>query len=297
MRLEAALLSLTTLLLAPSLLAGQGFEGVIRQREIEIDDVSMQAVYNTFPEFEEADSEEAMAEALFNIPIERVLETVGQAGEVAETDEMTTYVKGNRIRVESSSAAAEGIEYVIIDMEEGAAYYVMPAQKAYMSFSQADAAEMKRQAEEMMAEMGIDPEEAELMAEEMDAMSEGGASSVRPLGQAREINGMRTEAYRVVSDDEVTVGWCAKDEHGLVGSMKELASAMESSFEIEPEESGVDAQELLMEHGIPVLVQTYSWSGYQISELLEVRREIVSDELFQVPADFTARSMLGEGGD
>lgn len=41
MKVKVALLSLTALLLAPSLLAGQGFEGVIRQREIEIDDASL----------------------------------------------------------------------------------------------------------------------------------------------------------------------------------------------------------------------------------------------------------------
>jgi len=278
---------IVTLMLFPSVLLAQEFQGTIKQRSIQVSVWALQDLlwneeseeqdepsYNT-----EAEYNAAQARKLFDIPMEQ-LEALAASGE-ADIAQSTIYVKGSRIRI---AGEGEGEAYMIYDLESGTYRLVNPQERTYLEYGRADMEEQQREAEEMMAGLGVDMAD---MAAESDMESDNN-ERFEALGRSAVINGFQTKAYEASANGRIGRGWCAKDESTLVKSFEALAAQAAAE-----EEDGSDIEDLLCEGQLPVLVQVFDSYAemYDVSELVAIERTPVSDELFTIPAGYKRVSM------
>jgi hypothetical protein len=265
---SAALLAALAL---PGLTWAQGFEGTIETRAASLDEEALKYLLGPAGEEEEFD-----ASGIFEVPIVRIIAEAPQLGGI-EVEVLTYHFKGTMMRVDGG-LEEEMPGYAILDFGAGSFSLVNPAERLVLEMTREDFEEMK----EMMAE-----EEAEPRAK----------PEVRPLGHAKDINGMHAEAFEIKSEQETTVAWVTKDLSDVVEVFLELESRMKSMGMFEEEDEDTEVFMLLAEHGFPVLEQTlkrYPWGeySYDISAVISVERTSLADDMFVIPEDYERHSIL-----
>jgi hypothetical protein len=291
----------------PLTLGGQSFEGTVRQRIVTVEGEALfEIVYGGEEEEPEFDSEAEWlrytANKLFQIPSARFTSSFADGVEVQE---ITLQIKGTKVRLDGGFAD-EG--YMIYDVGAGQVWMVNPAGRYYVSYSmeeaEAAAGASAREAEEAMAAMGVDVEEmrrqaAEYEGGELDeSYGMGGvAPTVKSLGRTETVNGFEASLFEAMVGDQVGLGWCAEDLSGVEATIRRLGT-MAGAMEEEEEYGGdeVAIEDLLCQEAVPVRVQTYSPSmgmsgAYTIDEILSIREERLSDDLFEAPEGFEKRSL------
>lgn len=267
------LAALLAALAVPAHVWAQGFEGTIEMRNASLDQEAINQVLDPGGELEEVD-----ATKIFDVPIFQIIEVAPELSGL-QVEALTYHFKGTKMRVDG------GIEeempgYAILDFGAGSFSLVNPAEKVVMGMTSEDFEQMK----EMLAE------------EEMEAEPRA-KPQVRPLGRAKEINGMRCVAFEIKSEGETTIAWVTKDLSDVVDVFLELESRMKSMGMFEEGDEDTEVFLLLAEHGFPVLEQKlteYPWGehAYDISAMISVERESVSDDLFAIPEDYERHSIL-----
>ncbi len=286
------------LLTLPLPALGQSLEGVIRQRTVDVeDDALFELVYadsENEPDFaNQADWLRSVAEKLFAIPVD------GLAGEASE---VTIHVRGTMLRYEDGS----GNGYVITDLATMNTRIVDPSTRSYVEYSVEDAqaavAEAQKQAEEMMARMGIDPDDAQADATSAEYASEEDGIHFTPrawaLDRTEEVNGVPAEVFEAEAGSEIGLAWCGEDPAGMRPAMERLASqVVDPTAEGDAFESqGPSVEDLLCEQGIPVRTKILSMRSagdlaFNVTEILSMERTPVSPDIFEVPAGYTKKSM------
>jgi hypothetical protein len=256
----------------PGTARAQDFEGVIKQRTIT---VAEEALYELLAAGEE-EPEEIGPEAVFEIPIERIVALSGT--DAVEVEELSYYMKGDQIRIDDAGGGFGG--YALMDFESGAFRLVQPERQMYLEITKADIEELQTR----YGDMGMDE------GERSDVQ-------VRALGVSKEINGMTCSAYEILTDGEVTQAWVTEELKDLVDAFSSFMDRMEALGMDEEDSEDVEVMELIKEHGFPVMEQTFreygSWGAeYEIKEIMSVERKSVQEELFAVPADYEKKSMM-----
>ena len=283
------------LFVLPLPVLAQTFEGVIKQRSLDLQDESLyDLVYagaDDEPEFDgQADWFRYVAAKLFDVPIDEL------PGEDAA--EITVHIRGHMLRYDQGF----GPGYVITDLSTGTTRLVDPSSRSYVEITAEDtkaaagAAEAAaRQAEEMMGSMGLDPANP-------DAADEEGvhfAPKTQALGLTETVNGFSATAYAAEAGSEIGRGWCTESQQGVREALEHLGDQV-SSFggeEDAPSDSdGPVVEDLICKTGLPVRTQILrfgEWGGlaYSVTEILSVERTPQSDDVFAVPAGFTKKSM------
>ena len=289
-------------LLLPAAALAQGFEGVVKQRTLELEGEAIWRVFDQLggqedEEYDESDEEwteederrqlQEQVDKLLALPLDELLAMVRpEDAELGYStfNESTFYMKGPMLRVEMGGETG-GFGYFLVNANETAVTLVNPGEKYYVKWSPDDM-------DAMLADMGLDPNAMEAAAEPSEA------PRIRSLGTTREINGVRAEAYRVEEEGAVTIGWVTGEYGELRASMKKIAERLEK---MSPEdESDSAAEDLLWEKGVPVLIQTVDWSdglgglsvgGYEVTEVVSVERKSLAADVFKVPAGYTEKSL------
>ena len=290
-------------LLLPAAALAQGFEGVVRQRSLELQGEVIWQVLDQLGGQEDDDYDESeeewteedeqrymreMVDKLLALSLDDVLATLRpEDAELGYStfDESTFYLKGSMLRAESGGDDG-GFGYFLVNAKETAVTLVNPGEKYYVKWTREDM-------DGLLADMGLDPSATEPAAERRQA------PRIQSMGTAREINGVRAEAYRVEEDEAVTIGWVT-DEYGeLRASLKSIVERLEA-MNTEDDDSDSEADDLLWEKGVPVLIQTVGWgeglsgpsvSSYEVQETISVERKSLSADLFKVPADYSEKSL------
>ncbi|MDH5589180.1 MAG: DUF4412 domain-containing protein [Gemmatimonadota bacterium] len=300
MNVRTAVLAVVVSILAlPAVAPAQSFEGVIRQRTIEVDeDGIFQILYADDYEEPDFDSEEEWVRhtsaRLFAIDPTDLSTGFDGAARVEET---TVWVKGNKIRFDV--AADQGGGYVIIDADVSTTWIVNPADRSYFEFTAAEMEEATdramSEAEEMMARMGIDPDEMAAMAEEMGAGMERETPTVRSLGRAETVNGFGATGFTGSSESQTGVAWCARDESGVSEALSALAKRAGMEDDEEDEFATGWAGDELCEGTVPVRTQVWyhaaMGASYTVEDILSLKREPVGDDRFLIPAGYTMKSL------
>ena len=303
------LFAMMTIAVAPVALTGQSFEGVIRQRTIEVGENElvelMDDLYAPDQDEPDFDSEEEwiayVASRLFDVPIERFV-----ADRLGEVTEVTTWVKGNRFRSDISAVSELG--YTILDGESGEMFMVNPDERWYVRMSKEEMDAMVEDAmRQMAAEMGIDLEEMRRMTEEMEMEMDMGAapSRIRDLGETRQVAGMRGAGREAVSSEEAVRAWCAVQNPDFADALATFAEQMGFDEDDMEDEGGPALEDLACEDKLPLLVQTYMPYGgmgggsYSIDEYVSFEETSVDDDVFEIPDGYEEKSMSdlwGVGG-
>ena len=292
----------------PCISSAQSFEGTMTQRTIEVGE---QALFDLFlaegdePEFEdEGDWIRYTAKRLFDSPLDQLENADG-----VDIQKVTMWVKGSKIRYGLSQMGED--TYVIVDAASQTTWMVSPSLRSFVKFTTADvesaAEDAAKLAEDMMAKMGIDPDELEQYEEEVgeeeyeeeyeeEGFFTGFEPGVRALERTEEVNGFTAAAHEAVTGYEIAVGWCADDGLGLLGTMEALATLAGFDEEDEDEwDTGPSALDLLCEGKVPVRIQLFSagaWGQtYTVEEIVAIEQTPVSDDRFQVPSDYTEKKL------
>jgi hypothetical protein len=149
--------------------------------------------------------------------------------------------------------------------------------------------EMTKEDFEQMKEMMPDYQE--------DEEGSGGETTVSALGESKEINGMRCEAYEIKSGEDVTIAWVTEDLRDVVDVFLELESRLKSMGMFDEEDEDTETFLLLAEHGFPVLEQALTMyygepDSYEISEVLSIDRGELSGDLFKIPSEYERHSIM-----
>jgi hypothetical protein len=204
------------------------------------------------------------------------------------------YVSGPKVRMDAPLEKGKD-GYAIIDTEKNTTWFVVPSEKRYIEWSEADAKAMgdkMAQLEKMMKErMGSLPPEQRAQAEAILKNMQGTSGAAAPkidvkaTGKTQTVNGMQAVGYEVKTNDETLIGWVTKDEPELSKMLRTVQERMEKMTP--PAMRGRQAARTsLTEKGFPVMVQTLAADHYRVEEITSVEKKPVSADLFIVPKDY-----------
>jgi hypothetical protein len=205
------------------------------------------------------------------------------------------YVSGPKVRMDAPlDKGQEG--YAIIDTEKHTTLFVVPSEKRYLEWSEADAKAMgdkMAQLEKVMKErMGSLPPEQRAQAEAILKNMQGATGSPEPkidlkaTGKTQTVNGMQAVGYEVKTNGETLVGWVTQDEPELSKMLRTVQERLEQMTP--PAMRGKQAARTsLAAKGFPVMVQTLAADHYRVEEITSVERKPVPADLFVVPKDYT----------
>jgi len=277
-----ALLAAALLFSAPA--AVRGFEGTLKLRTVSVDRSQLPKVTGGAA----PDANQTLA-----ITVKQLLDAKDAGAEVRES---TVYVTDKKVRMDAPlEKNRQG--YAIIDTEKNTTWFVVPGEKRYIEWSEADAAAMSQkmaQVEKMMRErMETMPPEQRTQVEAMlkkmkSAGGEGDAPNVdiKPTGQKQKVNGMESTAYEVTNGGETMVGWVTQDQPDLAKVLRKVQDRMEKMTP--PSMRGRQtARTALNDKGFPVMVQTLDPEHYRIEEVVTVEKKAVPKDLFVIPDDWT----------
>jgi hypothetical protein len=287
------MLRLMTGLLAGALVAAAApdavaFEGTLKLRSMAIERGQFAAL---------TDKKDPRPEDIFAIPPAKAVALKGPGA--PSVDESTVYVSGNKLRADAPMAGDKG-GYVIVDISKGTTQIVLPEEKRYIEWTQADAVEMGKELvkaqDKLKAQLANLPPEQRQQAEAMLKQIPGMSGTpepqpkVQPFGEPRKINGFQTSGYKVRVGDEETHGWVTRDEPDLA----RLYQAAQQNLQKMLPAGSRDPRTEIGQQGLPVLVQTLGPEQLRIEELLAVEKKSVPADLFTVPAGFKKSNALEE---
>lgn len=288
----------------PHLVLAQTFEGVIKQRSLDLQDEALNdLVYagsDDEPEFDgQADWFRYAAARLFKVPLDEL------PGGDAEA--LTVHIRGPLVRYDQGS----GPGYVITDLSTGTTRLVDPSTRSYVEITAEDARAAAgaaqaaaRKAEEMMGSIGLDPANAD--DEDTDRVDF--PPKTRALGLTQTVNGFSAAAYEAEAGRGIGRGWCAEGQQGVREALQHLGdqvSAFGGNEDAPSDADGPVLEDLICKTGLPVRTQILRLGpagglAYSVTEILSVERTPQSDDVFKVPAGFTKKSMRdiwGGGGE
>ncbi len=279
-RLRAAL-GAALIVMAPATVPG--FEGTLKLRTVSVDRDQLSKVAGG----KAPDTEQTLA-----LTPDKLLAAKDAGAQVRES---TVYVSGTKVRMDTPlDRNREG--YAIIDTEKNTTWFVVPGEKRYIEWSEADAKAMSdkmAQVEKVLKErMGSLPPEqraqAEAMLKNMKGPSAEGAApkvEIKPTGKTQTVNGMQASAFEVKTGDETMVGWVTQEQPDLNKTLRSVQERMEKMTP--PSMRGrQSARTSLGAKGFPVMVQTIDPGHYRVEEVVAVEKKAVPADLFSVPKDF-----------
>jgi hypothetical protein len=230
----------------------------------------------------------------------------------AQVKESMVYVAGSKVRMDMP-LESKGSGYAVVDLDKGITWFVVPAEKRYIEWSETDAkaigdkmAQMKKMMNERMASLPPDQrKQVEAMMKNMQLPDENAAPqptvAITPLNKERTINGMHATGYTATEDENTIIAWVTNDKPELNKALLEVSERMEKLTPANMRKENVRRQ--LQQKGLPVMVQNLGGGRYRVEEILAVEEKPVDATLFVVPQDFaktTGRDALknvpGPGG-
>jgi len=277
-----ALLAAALVLSAPA--AVRAFEGTLKLRTIAVDRADLAKVNGGKP----PDVDQTLA-----ITAQQLIDAKDAGAQVRES---TVYVTDKKVRMDAPLEKGKS-GYAIIDTEKNTTWFVVPDEKRYIEWSEADAAAMSQkmaQVEKMMRERmeSMPPDQraqVEAMLKKMKAAGEDGAASsvdIKPTGKSQKVNGMQATAFEVTEGGETMVGWVTQEQPDLAKVLRKVQDRMQKMTP--PSMRGRQtARTALNDKGFPIMVQTLDPEHYRVEEVVTVEKKSVPADLFTLPQDFT----------
>jgi len=291
MNLSRTLPIVVLLLMGPTV--GWAFEGTLKLRTISVERAQLPKVTGGAA----PDASQTLA-----ITAKQLLDAKDAGAQVRES---TVYVTPTKVRMDAP-LDKDKPGYAIIDTEKNTTWFVVPSEKRYIEWSEADAAAMSEkmvQVEKMMRErMDSLPPEQRAQVEAMLKKMKGATApdgkpakvDLQPTGKTQTVNGMQTTAFEVKDDQETMVGWVTQEQPDLAKVLHNVQDRMEKMTP--PAMRGRQtARTALNAKGFPVMVQTLDPQFYRVEEVTTVDKKPVSPDLFVVPKEYaktTARDAL-----
>ena len=213
----------------------------------------------------------------------------------AQARESMVYVSGSKVRMDTPLEPGKD-GYAIIDTDKNTTWFVVPSEKRYIEWTEADAKAMSEklaQVEKMMKERmaSLPPDQraqVEAMLKSLKGAGEGDSgpkAAPAPTGKTQTVNGMAAVAYEVKTRDETIVGLVTQEQPDLSKMLRAVQERMEKMTP--PAMRGrQSARTSLSQKGFPVMVQTLDPDHYRVEEVVTVEQKAVPADMFTVPQEF-----------
>ena len=213
----------------------------------------------------------------------------------ATVKESTVYVSESKVRMDMP-LETKGSGYAIVDLDKGVTWFVVPAEKRYIEWSETDAkaigekmAAMKKMMTERMASLPPDQrKQVEAMMKNMQLPEDDAKPqptvAITPLNKQQTINGMQASGFKAVEEDATVIAWVTNDQPELNKALLTVAERMEKLTPANMRRENVRHQ--LQQKGLPVMVQNLGQGRFRVEEILSVDEKPVDAALFTVPKDF-----------
>jgi Domain of unknown function (DUF4412) len=196
------------------------------------------------------------------------------------TIDMTQYVKGDRMRMEMA-VGPMGNMVTLVDLSKGTTTMLMPAQKTYMTMD----------ASTMQAQAGA------------DTNKDNADFSVERTGETETVAGYKCENVNVTANDQV-IHYCITTELGYFfgaassgGRMGGGGRGGMGAGQTSLSDAARDQIRKEFPKGFFPLKMGLTANGMQMTmTATKVEKKSLSNDLFEVPSDYTAMSMGGRGG-
>ncbi|MBX3027410.1 DUF4412 domain-containing protein [bacterium] len=217
-------------------------------------------------------------------------------GGKAQVKESMVYVAGAKVRMDMP-LESKGSGYAVVDLDKGVTWFVIPSEKRYIEWSEADAkaigekmAQMKKAMNERMASLPPDQrKQLEAMMKNLQLPEDHAAPeptiAIRPLNKQQTINGMHASGYQASEDDNTVVAWVTDEQPDLNKALLTVSERMEKLTPANMRKENVRRQ--LQQKGLPVMVQNLGGGRYRIEEIIAVEQKPVDAALFAVPQEFS----------
>jgi hypothetical protein len=221
-------------------------------------------------------------------------EKLAKNGKAQVRDSMV-YVSGSKVRMDMP-LESKGSGYAVVDLDKGITWFVVPGEKRYIEWSEADAkaigekmAQMKKMMTERMA--SLPPEQrkqVEAMMKNMQIPDENAAPeptiAITPLNKEETINGMHAAGYKATEDENTVIAWVTNDQPELNKALLAVSQRMEKLTPANMRRENVRRQ--LQQKGLPVRVQNLGDGRYRVEEIIAVEQKPVDASLFVIPQDY-----------
>ncbi|MGD9763777.1 MAG: hypothetical protein AB7V27_08705 [Candidatus Binatia bacterium] len=214
----------------------------------------------------------------------------------AIVQEGIVYVSGTKVRMDTETDQGA---YSIVVLDNGITWMIVPAEKRYIEWTEADAKaaadkmeNMKKLLKERLPSLPPDQrKQAEAVLKRIDPDANVPTSALQPkaLDQTKTVHGMKAEGYRIKDGDTTVVGWITQDQPELTQALRLLTERMQKQ-QLAPGGPQKTVREILQGKGLPVLVQTVEPDVYRIEEIISVDQKPLAADLFTVPKDFKKTS-------
>jgi len=228
----------------------------------------------------------------------------------AQSQESTVYLSGTKVRMDTPIEKNKD-SYAVVDLDKNLTWFVVPSEKRYIEWSEADAKAMTEkmaQLEKMMKDkMATLPPEQRAQVEAMLKNLHGGNDpdappptvDIKATGATQTLYGMQTAAYQVKSGDETLVGWVTQEQPEINKMLRTVQQRMEKMTP--PTMRGrQSARTAIADKGFPIRVQTIDPKYYRVEEVLAIDKKPVDANLFVIPKDYaksTGRDAMKGIGD
>lgn len=217
-------------------------------------------------------------------------------GGKAQVRESKVYVAGSKVRMDMP-LESKGSGYAVVDLDKGVTWFVVPGEKRYIEWSEADAkaigekmAQMKKMMTERMASLPPDQrKQVEAMMKNMQMPDDNPAPqptiAISPLNKEETINGMHASGYKATEDDNTVIAWVTNDQPDLNKALLTVSERMEKLTPANMRKENVRRQ--LQQKGLPVRVQNLGGGRYRVEEIVAIDQKPVDAALFVIPQDYT----------
>ncbi len=262
---------------------GAVFEGKLVQREVRIS--TFELPQSEGVNLEDSAELEKFGNQLFSKSFEELKKLLPKDVPKETYDEsiFTIYIKGKKIRVDSQEKG-EKMSY-IIDMKNNILITIKWNEKVAMITSFEDLKEtfspMQSQVQELM----------EKYKAQMETQIKKPQFSMKPTGEKKKILGIDCELFTGTdSEGKFTHMWITRGESDLFETFLNLSEAMSKmNF---AEENVDDENEFIRQvKGVDLITKRISPEVIVLEEILEIQREKLSGNLFNIPPGFRKLNM------
>ena len=260
--------------------------------------------------FMEDPNPEDIARYFFAMSVNDLLQKAGIAEMEPEVEESTLYFSGKKVRIDTGSETDKSS--FIMRMDERKIYQIMWEQKKYMVMSMDEIAEMQKQAQAALKNLGgmedmLDKLPPEARAQLQASLGKTAVKSEPPkvsvTGRTAKLNGFDCEEYMVKAGSSQSQYWVSKKYPALQKAYQIMINEMP---DFEGSGEGVNEKEVWRQipDGWPVVSKEFEFDmmsmggSLYIDEMLSLEEKAVAPGTFDIPENFDQITMqeMMQGG-
>jgi hypothetical protein len=257
------------------------FEGTVKQVTLVMPTAPLMAAVD-----------ELSPQQVFAISDDRLAEIAKDPNSNAQVNTSTIQIKGAKFRVDMTINDQPG--YMLVDSATETGWLVSTPSKVYVEWTkaareaQAKKLDTQSRTKDVLRDQAekLPPEERERLKAALGPTAAPTAPPAQPelktLEQNGIVNGALSTLWELRQGNTVSRAWVTDNYPALLAAFRAASETQHRGGTTRK-----STIELFASEGLPMRVQTLAPNRYEQVDIIEIKEESVSDEVFKIPPDFT----------